>query len=124
MRPAHRNPLLLLLPLSCLRLSSGGKAAVLSTCQVCVEAGFGWSVKKSKCGPGFANRDCPAPADEANNAPQSVNQNPGVAAPAEARGFDKFVGKIPVTAAVPRMKWDSSDPHFIQTLSRRCAATP
>ena len=31
-------------------------------CASCVGAGFGWSVKKGKCG-GYANKDCP-PAEQ------------------------------------------------------------
>ena len=44
-----------------------GRAAELvpsefDMCDECVKAGFGWSIKKGKCGRGFSNQDCPADA--------------------------------------------------------------
>jgi hypothetical protein len=30
-----------------------------TSCEACTAAGFGWSIKKGKCGAGFANKRCP-----------------------------------------------------------------
>jgi thioredoxin reductase (NADPH) len=35
-----------------------GAAKQFKDCESCVGAGFGWSAKKKKCGPGFPNRAC------------------------------------------------------------------
>ncbi len=39
----------------------GGKFDGFSTCESCVEAGYGWSQAKQRCG-GFSNKVCPNPA--------------------------------------------------------------
>ena len=57
--PPHSLLLLVMLGLSAMApVAPGGKRFDgLTTCAACVDAGFGWSLKKSKCGM-FANRDC------------------------------------------------------------------
>jgi hypothetical protein len=47
--------------MSVLQLIAGSSNdfAKFTTCAVCVDAGFGWSPTKQRCG-GFANQECPA----------------------------------------------------------------
>ena len=39
------------------------KATEITNCGACVEAGFGWSPQKGKCGKGYANKSCPEHED-------------------------------------------------------------
>ena len=41
-----------------LLLAAAGKPSDFRTCAECIEAGFGWSLKKGRCG-GFPNHNCP-----------------------------------------------------------------
>ena len=88
--------------------SSGKRFDAFTSCAACVDAGFGWSVKKSKCGM-FANKDCRS-----------------VALPEEAHASEdplpapqSYFGELPIIGAVPRMKWNLSDPFFATKLARR-----
>ena len=116
-RPPHSLLLLLMLGLSAMApVAPGGKRFDgLTTCAVCVDAGFGWSLKKSKCGM-FANRDCGG---------STAADSSGASAPAAASGGApappprSYLGELPIVGAVPRMKWDLSDPNFATTLARR-----
>ena len=48
---------LLLLALAACGAGSASRFDSLTSCEDCVAAGFGWSVRKAKCG-GYSNRDC------------------------------------------------------------------
>jgi hypothetical protein len=116
-RPPHSLLLLVMLGLSAMApVAPGGKRFDgLTTCAACVDAGFGWSLKKSKCGM-FANRDCGG---------STAADSSGASAPAAASGGApappprSYLGELPIVGAVPRMKWDLSDPNFATTLARR-----
>ena len=60
--PAMRQLFVALALLSCTALiSAASKFAAFTTCDSCIDAGFGWSTKKNKCG-GYPNKKCPASA--------------------------------------------------------------
>ena len=50
---------------------SGPRASSYRTCRACVDAGFGWSTKRSKCG-GFPTRVCPDGAPPAASQPEEA----------------------------------------------------
>ena len=117
-RPPHSLLLLLMLGLSAMApVAPGGKRFDgLTTCAVCVDAGFGWSLKKSKCGM-FANRDCGgSTAADSSGASAPAAASGGAPAPPPPRSY---LGELPIVGTVPRMKWDLSDPNFATTLARR-----
>ena len=117
-RPPHSLLLLVLLGLSAMApVAPGGKRFDgLTTCAACVDAGFGWSLKKSKCGM-FANRDCGgSTAADSSGASAPAAASGGAPAPPPPRSY---LGELPIVGAVPRMKWDLSDPNFATTLARR-----
>ena len=97
-----------LLLLGLAELVPAGKFDGFGSCAECVEAGFGWSLKKAKCGM-FQNHGCPAAAAAAAAEPPVS---------AARTSFGTF-GELPIVGAVPRMKWDSGDPNFATTLARR-----
>ncbi len=98
---AWRGMLLLGLSLLVVVASSGKRFDAFTSCAACVDAGFGWSVKKSKCGM-FANKACDAVHASSPPAPPQ-----------------SYFGELPIIGAVPRMKWDLSDPSFATKLARR-----
>jgi hypothetical protein len=117
-RPPHSLLLLLMLGLSAMApVAPGGKRFDgLTTCAACVDAGFGWSLKKSKCGM-FANRDCGgSTAADSSGASAPAAASGGAPAPPPPRSY---LGELPIVGTVPRMKWDLSDPNFATTLARR-----
>ncbi len=89
--------------------SSGKRFDAFTSCAACVDAGFGWSVKKSKCGM-FANKACDGSGGAAK--PEAVHAS----SPPPAQSY---FGELPIVAAVPRMRWDLSDPSFATKLARR-----
>ena len=117
--PPHSLLLLvMLLGLSAMApVAPGGKRFDgLTTCAACVDAGFGWSLKKSKCGM-FANRDCGgSTAADSSGASAPAAASGGAPAPPPPRSY---LGELPIVGTVPRMKWDLSDPNFATTLARR-----
>jgi hypothetical protein len=89
--------------------SSGKRFEAFTSCAACVDAGFGWSAKKSKCGM-FANKDCGSRAALPEEAHTSGDPPP----PPQS-----YFGALPIIGAVPRMKWNLSDPFFATKLARR-----
>ena len=59
---------------------TAAKPSDFRTCAECIEGGFGWSLKKGKCG-GFANKDCPAEAATPPTPPVNIAPRPSIAAP-------------------------------------------
>ena len=108
---ARRGMLLLGLPLLVTVASSGKRFDAFTSCAACVDAGFGWSLKKSKCGM-FANKACDGSTGAV--ASEAVHATSPPPSPPESH-----FGKLPIIAAVPRMKWDQSDPNFATKLARR-----
>jgi hypothetical protein len=51
---------------------------MIKTCQECVRAGLGWSLKKSACSMGFANRRCPTCWHSAHGIELEVSSPPGL----------------------------------------------
>ena len=60
MRGGSRAALLLQMTAIGCALVNAGKFDGYKTCSQCVAAGYGWSLKKGKCG-GYGNRKCPDP---------------------------------------------------------------
>jgi hypothetical protein len=75
-----------------------------TTCDSCVGAGFGWSVKKQRCG-GYANRACASapPAVASPPAPpRPPTPEPEVSAAPARADLGQF-GEVQIVAEVPRM---------------------
>jgi hypothetical protein len=61
-----------LLSLSSCASSTKKPWASLTNCPGCISAGYGWSTKKHKCGPGFLNKKClPQPLSQPRPPPKS-----------------------------------------------------
>ena len=104
---------LLLLGLSVLVAvaSSGNRFDAYTSCAACVDAGFGWSAKKSKCGM-FANKNCGS-SSAMPEAGHASGNRPSPPPPLS------YFGELPIVGTVPRMKWNLSDPNFATKLARR-----
>lgn len=89
--------------------AEGGRFSKYSTCAACVDAGFGWSEEKGKCG-GYSTKTCPPPpAGEADEEELEVDAAPEGGGDAEKPKMKKMTRSVLVNGRLMEVTFDVMD---------------